>query len=398
MKKEKLSLCFFLLIYFTISFIFISKSYICFKKQIILNNEMIVGTVLQNGEANVSDIVATLKKENFTSSNILAQYGLENLESLDYLPSMKKIKQKYFLGGGFITLISAFFFSFLYLKVVRKKQKQYQLLDEYFYNLLYNDQHIHFNKVVDDDFTTVQNDIIKVTRRLQNALANEEKTKNELSKTLADISHQLKTPLTSLAIINDALKYDNILEEQKNVFLKEQERTINHMQILITTLLKVSQIESGMIPLKKEPYDLRKVIDNSLLNLDYLITAKELKIEKDIPKSIITMDKYWLGEALTNIIKNACEHSFNGGKISITVKKNPIYVSLEIKDYGEGIKKCDLPHLFERFYRCQNNKDSVGIGLNLTKSILDKMNATVKVKSEYGKYTIFEIHFFEGVI
>lgn len=398
MKKEKLSLCFFWLIYFTISFIFISKSYICFKKQIILNNEMIVGTVLQNGEANVSDIVAALKKENFTSSNILAQYGLENLESLDYLPSMKKIKQKYFLGGGFITLISAFFFSFLYLKVVRKKQKQYQLLDEYFYNLLYNDQHIHFNKVVDDDFTTVQNDIIKVTRRLQNALANEEKTKNELSKTLADISHQLKTPLTSLAIINDALKYDNILEEQKNVFLKEQERTINHMQILITTLLKVSQIESGMIPLKKEPYDLRKVIDNSLLNLDYLITAKELKIEKDIPKSIITMDKYWLGEALTNIIKNACEHSFNGGKISITVKKNPIYVSLEIKDYGEGIKKCDLPHLFERFYRCQNNKDSVGIGLNLTKSILDKMNATVKVKSEYGKYTIFEIHFFEGVI
>lgn len=398
MKKEKLSLCFFWLIYFTISFIFISKSYICFKKQIILNNEMIVGTVLQNGEANVSDIVAALKKENFTSSNILTQYGLENLESLDYLPSMKKIKQKYFLGGGFITLISAFFFSFLYLKVVRKKQKQYQLLDEYFYNLLYNDQHIHFNKVVDDDFTTVQNDIIKVTRRLQNALANEEKTKNELSKTLADISHQLKTPLTSLAIINDALKYDNILEEQKNVFLKEQERTINHMQILITTLLKVSQIESGMIPLKKEPYDLRKVIDNSLLNLDYLIAAKELKIEKDIPKSIITMDKYWLGEALTNIIKNACEHSFNGGKISITVKKNPIYVSLEIKDYGEGIKKCDLPHLFERFYRCQNNKDSVGIGLNLTKSILDKMNATVKVKSEYGKYTIFEIHFFEGVI
>lgn len=398
MKKEKLSLCFFWLIYFTISFIFISKSYICFKKQIILNNEMIVGTVLQNGETNVSNIVATLKKENFTSSNILTQYGLENLESLDYLPSMKKIKQKYFLGGGFITLISAFFFSFLYLKVVRKKQKQYQLLDEYFYNLLYNDQHIHFNKVVDDDFTTVQNDIIKVTRRLQNALANEETTKNELSKTLADISHQLKTPLTSLAIINDALKYDNILEEQKNVFLKEQERTINHMQILITTLLKVSQIESGMIPLKKETYDLRKVIDNSLLNLDYLITAKELKIEKDIPKSIITMDKYWLGEALTNIIKNACEHSFNGGKISITVKKNPIYVSLEIKDYGEGIKKCDLPHLFERFYRCQNNKDSVGIGLNLTKSILDKMNATVKVKSEYGKYTIFEIHFFEGVI
>lgn len=398
MKKEKLSLCFFWLIYFTISFIFISKSYICFKKQIILNNEMIVGTVLQNGEANVSDIVAALKKENFTSSNILAQYGLENLESLDYLPSMKKIKQKYFLGGGFITLISAFFFSFLYLKVVRKKQKQYQLLDEYFYNLLYNDQHIHFNKVVDDDFTTVQNDIIKVTRRLQNALANEEKTKNELSKTLADISHQLKTPLTSLAIINDALKYDNILEEQKNVFLKEQERTINHMQILITTLLKVSQIESGMIPLKKELYDLRKVIDNSLLNLDYLITAKELKIEKDIPKSIITMDKYWLGEALTNIIKNACEHSFNGGKISITVKKNPIYVSLVIKDYGEGIKPDDLPHLFERFYCCQNNKDSVGIGLNLTKSILDKMNATIKVKSEYGKYTIFEIHFFEGVI
>ena len=398
MKKEKLNLWIFLLAYFAMSFVFLSQSYTFFKKQIILNNEMIIGTVLQSDANKVSEVVAALKEEKFTSSHVLAKYGLENLESLDYLPSMKKVKRDYFLWGSFIIFISAFFFSFLYLKVIKKKQKQYQLLDEYFYNILYNDQYIYFNKVIDDDFTTVQNDIIKVTRRLQNALASEEKNKKELSKTLADISHQLKTPLTSLAIMNDALKYENILEEQKNTFLKEQERTINHMQILIATLLKVSQIESGMIPLKKENYDLRKVIDNSLLNLDYLVTTKELKIEKNIPKSIITMDKYWLGEALTNIIKNACEHSFKGGKISIIVKKNPIYVSLVIKDYGEGIKKEDLPHLFERFYCCQNNKDSVGIGLNLTKSILDKMNATIKVKSEYGKYTIFEIHFFEGVI
>ena len=113
MKKEKLNLWIFLLAYFAISFVFLSQSYTFFKKQIILNNEMIIGTVLQSDANKVSEVVAALKEEKFTSSHVLAKYGLENLESLDYLPSMKKVKRDYFLWGIFIIFISAFFFSFL---------------------------------------------------------------------------------------------------------------------------------------------------------------------------------------------------------------------------------------------------------------------------------------------
>ena len=153
-----------------------------------------------------------------------------------------------------------------------------------------------------------------------------------------------------------------------------------------------------MILLNHEKTDLSQVIEASLQNLNYLIEEKNLVLDLSLPKTYIYGDKYWLMEAITNILKNACEHSFLGGKISLTLKKNPMYVSLMIKDFGEGIKEEDLPHLFERFYRCSKNKESIGIGLNLTKSILDKTNATVKVTSEYGKYTLFEIHFFESVI
>lgn len=394
MKKYKIIFLAFL--YFFVVYLFLSFNYQGFKNQLVISNDIIISTALEN--ADEIEIVKALKKEDYTSSHVLSKYGLENISSLDYLPTLKKFKQRYYFWG--FSLFIFFFVLFIIhsFKIRKKIKKEFQMLDEYFYNLLYNKQSLSFEDEKDKELHMLKNDILKVTRRLSNALENEEKGKKNLSKTLADISHQLKTPLTSLSVLNEALKYDDIKKEEKNTFLREQERIILHMKTLITALLKVSQIESGMILLNHEKTDLSQVIEASLQNLNYLIEEKNLVLDLCLPKTYIYGDKYWLMEAITNILKNACEHSFLGGKISLTLKKNPMYVSLMIKDFGEGIKEEDLPHLFERFYRCSKNKESIGIGLNLTKSILDKTNATVKVTSEYGKYTLFEIHFFESVI
>lgn len=394
MKKETiilLSCCYFLLAY-----LFLSSYYHAFKEQFVLASDTIITTAMENnGE---KELIRALKSEEYSSSHVLEKYGLNNISSLDYLPSLQKFKRKYYLEGFALFLFLYLFFLLLIVLLNRKKKKEFQILDAYFYNLLYNDKHILFDSQGQKELEMIENDILKVTRRLQNALASEEQAKKNLRQTLADISHQLKTPLTSLSVLNEALTYEDIKKSEKKAFLQKQEETILHMKTLINALLKVSQIESGMIVLNHEKTDLSKIIKTSLENLNYLITSKELIIEMEKKEVFIYGDKYWLTEAITNILKNACEHSFLGGKISITLKKNPMYVCLKIKDYGEGIKESDLPHVFERFYRCGKDKESVGIGLNLTKSILDKTKATIKVTSEYGKYTLFEIHFFESVI
>ena len=205
--------------------------------------------------------------------------------------------------------------------------------------------------------------------------------------------------MTSLLILNDNLSSFNIDEKTRQEFLKKQEQIILHMKSLIITLLKVSQIESGMTPLKKESIVLSELFSYVLEQVDLLLVAKNITVKMDIPSNIkIVGDFNWLGEAFLNILKNACEHSKENGSIEIFVHENPMYTEVSITDYGEGISKKDLKHIFERFYKSSSDKESIGIGLNLTKSILSRSNATITCKSEVNKYTTFLIHFYKGVV
>ena len=370
------------------------------KELIVENNSLIVGTIIEAHPELETEIIEIMKQENFTENReILEKYGFTNLETLEYLESVKKLEQ--ILLGIYIMffLALAIILIIYFIIIQRRRKKEIQKIDKYLFSLLQDNINVNLKDFQSGELETLQNDLMKVTSKLKNALDTSTKDRQELSKNLADISHQLKTPLTSLFVINEALQYKDINETQKEEFIKKQEEILTHIETLITSLLKVSQIESGMITLKKETISLTNLLKEVYNQLELIIVSKNIKVTYNIPKNIkITGDAYWLREALSNIVKNACEHVEEKGSVTLTAKETPMFVELVVEDNGCGIKESDLLHIFERFYKSSPNKNSIGIGLNLTKSILDKTNATIRVQSEENKYTKFTIHFYKSVV
>lgn len=400
MKKNIKKLLGILLIFLIIGLIVSYSLYDRTKREIIDNNEAIIGAILKNHPELEKEIILSLTKEDKKiGKEVLKQYGLTSLESLDYLKSIKNYRHTFF--GSFLVfyLIMSIIVIILFITIEKKQSQEIKKIDNYLFSLLEEEIKVDLKDFQSGELESLQNDLMKVTSRLKNALEHSHHASKSLSKTLADISHQLKTPLTSLSIINDALSTENIDKEKTILFLKKQEEVINHMQTLIITLLKVSQIESGMIELKKENVNINPLIKDLIEQLELLIVTKNITIKADIPKNLnIKGDYLWLKEAILNIVKNGIEHSKENQTIIIESKETPIYTELTIKDFGSGIKKEDIPHIFERFYKTGKETNSIGIGLNLSKSILDKMNATIRVKSKLEKGTTFIIHFYKSIV
>lgn len=399
MKRNKIVFWLVLLFFFLLGLFLTFSLFDRAKRELVLNNQTVVMNLLENHPELEGEIVDSLKNiQDVYDASVLGKYGLTSLTSLEYLPRIHDLKMTFlfvfFAYFGLFVLIVWIFFK----RNERQRKKEIAKIDDYLFSLLSEQIKVDLKDFKTGDLATLQNDLMKVTSRLKNALESSTKDKMELSKTLADISHQLKTPLTSLLILNDNLSYD-IDEETKKKFLKKQEQIILHLKELIISLLKVSQIESGMIVLKKEKVSLQKILENVFDALDLLLVAKNIEIQfNSETKGMILGDATWLMEAFLNIVKNACEHSYENGKIVVSVSENPMYTEVVITDFGKGIAKQDLKHIFERFYKTSSDKESIGIGLNLTKSILTRSGATITCKSEVGKYTSFVIHFYKSIV
>lgn len=255
--------------------------------------------------------------------------------------------------------------------------------------------------IMDNDegeLSILKNNLYKVTILLRSQNEMLKKDKLYLSDSLADISHQLKTPLTSMMVMTDLLK-DESEEDKRNEFIKIIENQLDKMKWLILNLLKLSKLDSGTIEFNKEEISLNTIVEQSLKPLLVTAELKNIEIINDFKDFTIQVDKNWTVEAFGNIIKNCIEHSEKGSTIRLTTEVTNVYRSIKIKDNGSGIDKEDLQHIFERFYRGKNSaNDSVGIGLALSKAIVEKENGKIFVTSEIGDGTEFEIRFYNSII
>ena len=236
----------------------------------------------------------------------------------------------------------------------------------------------------------------KTTILLRETAENSEKEKVSLSNSLANISHQIKTPITSMRIMLDNIEDNPNMDSKTRVeFIKEISKQVDWISSLVVSLLKLAKFDAGAIVMKNEEINVRNLIDKAVSNLAIILDVKNIKIISNIDEAAtINADYNWQLEAITNIIKNAVEHSSDNSNIYINVENTSVFVKIQIKDEGEGISKKDINHIFERFYKSKNSSEnSIGIGLSLAKTIIEKANGYIKVESEDGKGTMFEIIF-----
>jgi len=248
-------------------------------------------------------------------------------------------------------------------------------------------------------FSLLKNDLYKVTVRLREQAELLQKDKTALSNLIADISHQIKTPLTSMGVLADLLAEDPP-EEDRRAFVERLRAQLGRIQWLVAALLKLARLDAGTAAFKSEPVDVRRLIERALepLQIPLEIKKQRLEVHGDDGASF-TGDPNWSAEALTNVVKNCVEHTPEGGKIEVAYAANALYAEITVRDDGEGIAGADLPNIFNRFYRGANaGENSVGIGLALAKAIFNAQGGDIAVHSQRGMGTSFEIRLFRGVV
>lgn len=234
------------------------------------------------------------------------------------------------------------------------------------------------------ELSILQHEMYKVIKRLIEQAELLQQKKEYLADALSNISHQLKTPLTSLLMMADLLNNPNLPEERRIQFTKNMISGLERMEWLIQALLKLSKLDSNTITMKREPVVVKELVHESIRELIVPLEEKGIHITVDGDDDVEFIGDYsWSLEAVSNIIKNCMEHTKTDGEIQIHFEKNRFYTLIKIKDTGEGIPKEDLPHIFERFYKGKNSsKDSVGIGLALAKEIFVRQQGMITVESE----------------
>lgn len=257
---------------------------------------------------------------------------------------------------------------------------------------------LEINDNTEGEFSILKNNIYKVVVMLNTTNSELVKEKMSLASSLADITHQLKTPLTSITVMTDLLKLEND-ENKREEFVNIIENQVDKMNWLTGTLLKLSKLDAGAITLNGDTVKISQVVDASLKPFLLSLDLKNIALKTDISDFSFTGDLTWTTEAVKNIIKNCIEHTSADGMLTVSTNRTNLYDELIIEDTGKGIEKDDLPHIFERFYHGKNSSsDSVGIGLNLSKEILSKERATVEVQSEIGVGSTFSIKFYKTIV
>ena len=370
-----------------------------YKKEIINNNAKIIANIADNDKLE-NKIVESLLKSNQNIDKgikILEKYDLSNYKNIDELKSVKKLEKKLITINMSFSFIIIIIYTIFLIKYNKNTKKEALLMQKYMDNILIDNYNIDFNTYDDNVLSSLKDDIYKMTIKLKNMADNSNKEKKYLATTLSDISHQLKTPLTSLFVFNEILKQDTLDSKTRKEILEKSEKQLERIKWLITSLLKMSQLDSGSITLQKDKVNLQKLINEScepfLISLDLKNVKLQINVDK---KAFVICDKNWTIESISNIVKNALEHVKENGTITIQTITNPIYLKLEIIDDGEGIKSEEINHIFERFYHGNKNKDSIGIGLNMSKMIIEKQKGHIEVESKLNKGTKFSIYFYHN--
>ena len=396
-NKEKLKKFLIILSLYTIFVIFLTYSINKYEYQVYKDNfdTKITSIILKIKEdyPNITDEeLYNILKSSKKDGKVLEQYSL-TIDNKSLLKENDNKYQQFLVTNITIVFISTIFLIFLFLRFNAKKDREINKITKCLEEINKRNYKIDIEEMSEDELSILKDELYKVTIKLKEDAENSKQAKKDLKDTLADISHQLKTPITSVLIILDNIIDNPDMDKNtKEDFIRDIKRELLNINFLALNLLKLSKLDSNTVHFIKKEVSLDEIVTSSIKNIAPLCDLKNINIEKNISAHIkINCDLNWQVEALTNILKNCVEHSNENSKIEITASANKVYASMEIRDYGTGISPEDLPHIFERFYKGKDASfESVGIGLALAKKIIESNDGIIGVTSnnQGTKFTI----------
>lgn len=374
---------------------------------IIVNQKManIIGTITEKyPEIDTKEIIKILNSSNIEESKTgqaeLLKYGID-IKEVNSIIQVEN-QMKFNLIANILLII---LFSFLWLIIIlfylKRRDKEIKQITKYINEIKNKKYELNIDENSEDELSNLKNELYKITIMLKEESEISKKDKENLKVSVEDISHQLKTPLTSITIMLDNLKENpNMDENTKQKFIFEISKQIDWINWLVISMLKLSKLDANVVQFYDEKINLNKFITEIVKNLEIPIEIKNQNIIINGDNEADFVGDYkWQQEAVTNIIKNCIEHNKENGTINIKYEENNLFTKISIKDEGIGIEKEDLKHIFERFYKGKNStENSVGIGLSLSKNIIEKNNGIILCKSEIGKGTEFIIKYMKKMV
>lgn len=345
--------------------------------------------IIENNPESKQAVLSALKEYNYqpttlADENILLAYGYRQENFLRF-PQRYNIT---FVIVGFLLGLLLFFFTFWYWD--KKEITRVKALTTYVEKVNTGNKGVLF-QVGKDDFSKLQDEIYKTVTMLYQTRDAALKTKNNFAENLSNIAHQIKTPITSISLSLQMMKENPSLE-----YLKQIQQQLFRLTHLEEALLLLSRIDAGTLSLEKKKVDVFTVLMLAADNLQQIFSKANVSVDiPELGEIIIYADLNWTMEAIMNLLKNCIEHTLSGETVYCWYEQNPLYTQIQIWDTGTGFEKEDIPHLFERFYRGKNAKSGgIGIGLSLSKAIIESQNGTISVRNLVNGGACFEICFY----
>ena len=400
----------YIIIFFVIAFLFSvsTTAYIFHSLSVVRDTSnkavaSIVSKVVSDyPELDVKEIVEIINSEQYDESciEIFDSYGIDIYEEwLVYENEEESLKL--ITGALIINSIFSLALFVVFLFYNRSRKKQTKIITECIRQINNGDYTLVAENYSEDELSLLNDEIYKTAVMLREQAENSNKDRINLKDSLSDISHQLKTPLTSVIVMLDNMLDDYEMPvEIRRQFMWSMKRQTNNISFLVKSILTLSKLDANTVAFKKSDVSISEIISECVGNTEVLAEINEVEVKAEVDSEFdINCDRKWLCEALTNIIKNCIEHTSPEGWVKIKAEKNKIYALISIEDNGCGIAPEDLPHIFKRFYKGKNSDDnSVGIGLALAKTIIEKDDGYITVDSEVGKGTRFEIKYINNPI
>lgn len=400
-KKSSLMIIFMMVIFFAANSFLVEMNSERLKEDYTKSMGAIAAKIIEKDPGMEQEIMPLITKEiskedAAKGSALLKQYGISVDLSTSLFPYINKT-----VKWNIVSLIIIFsfltcailFLNYLQCGIFYKKIRKITTSAK---RVLEGDYYININENTEGDFSKLTCSFNFMKDVIKNNIDTLKSEKQFLVDLLSDISHQLKTPLSSIIVYNDIMLSKELSREQQEIFLESNKNQLDKMNWLIRNLLKLAKLDAKAIEFTKENQSLNETILESIDTLLSKANKENIKIKfNEETEVLLVHDRLWLEEALNNIIKNSIEHTPSKGIINISLWENALFKRIIIEDTGEGISEDDLPNIFKRFYKAKTSKsnDSIGIGLALSKSIVEANDGVVEAQSKLGLGSKFIITF-----